>query len=708
MSRAKLGLGSPHLPSFGRRGLQAGILIFICVTAWSQNPGARFSPQDSRFGFGKQPAGKQTAYHIHVDAQAAWTDTKVDLAPGDRVTIDASGSVQCPGAAASGPAGLPRGWKDLIRILPVNASGRCALIGRIGQADSGEPFAVGEQREMQVRSAGRLWLGINAAVNEHPSGTFDVQVQIVPASAEAVKAVALQNADFAAKITSEVLGKIPRRVVDPDGNPGDMVNFLILGSEENLHLAFESAGWVKVDRTTKDAVLHGALSSISKLSYVEMPMSILTLFGRPQDYGFAHAEPLTVVATRHHLRMWKAPFQIDGQTVWVGAGTHDIGFDRDQRNGGITHKIDPAIDGEREYIGQTLGATGLLSAQGYVTPSDPVKDALTATGGSFHSDGRILVMSLAQSGSDRSADFASLFCSVLSSEHPDGGDWGDCSHYLNGAAPGKQAELGTLASKYRVLILPGFLSSCVSTTPALKQASEHLQKEHGLDVDYLQLPNASSADNGKLIADFLKSHTDDARKYIVIGYSKGAPDFQEGVAHDSAAAAHVAAFVSLAGAVGGSPVADALPAMIQRYTKSLNLGTCQGDISQAARSLRRDLRHEFLVSHPDPVVPTYSIAAISDKDTTSKMLMEAWQMLSAYDTNQDSQLTKQDAVVPGSTFLGTARADHLAVALAFEQSGQFGSLLDHNHYPRVTLLESLVRFVANDLDKNPAVKAAGK
>jgi hypothetical protein len=690
--------------------VHAAVFFLLANLAAAQTAGGRFSPADGRFGFGKQPSGgKQNSYQVSLSAKDGWTDTKIDLSPGDRVTISASGSVQCPGATASGPAGLARGWKDLVRILPVNNAGRCALIGRIGQSDVADAFAIGEQREMQVRSGGRLWLGVNAASNEQPAGTFDVKVEIVPVSTEARRPALQQNADFAASITPELLGKIPRRVADPDGRPGDMVNFLILGSEANLRLAFESAGWVKVDRSTKDALLHGILSSVSKASYVEMPMSILTLFGRPQDYGFAHAEPITVVATRHHLRIWKAPFEVDGQPLWIGAGTHDIGFDRDQRNGGITHKIDPAIDGEREYIGQTLGATGLLSAQGYVTPADKITEALTATGGSFHSDGRILVMSLASSGADRSADFGALFCSVLANEHPDGGDWGDCSRYLSGPATKKDVALASLPSNYRVLILPGFLSSCVSSTPALKQAGEHLHKEHALEVEYLQLPNASSEDNGKLIADYLKSHAaGDVRKYIVVGYSKGAPDFQVGIAHDPAAAANVAAFVSLAGAIGGSPVADALPAMIQRYTKSLNLGTCQGDIAQAARSLRRDLRHDFLTSHPDPVVPTYSLAAISDKDTTSKMLLQAWQMLAAYDTDQDSQLTKHDAIVPGSTFLGTARADHLAVALAFEQSAEFASLLDHNHYPRVTLLESIVRYVAADLDKPREVKAAGK
>ena len=687
----------------------AAALLLFAGAAAAQTPGSRFG-SGPQFGFGKQPASRQNSYHVEVAATDRWTDTKIDLAPGDRVTFSATGNVQCPASSPNGPAGLARGWKDLLRILPVANAGRGALIGRIGSADVGETFLVGEQHEMQVRSAGRLWLGINVASNDEPTGNFTVDIQIVPASPAAAHDAEASAQQLAAKLTPELLNQIPRRVADPDGRPGDMVNFLILGSEANLRLAFESAGWVKVDRTTKDAVLHGALSSISKLSYVEMPMSILTLFGRPQDYGFAHAEPLTVVATRHHLRLWRAPFDVDGRPLWVGAGTHDIGFDRDQRNGGITHKIDPAIDGERDFIAQTLGATGLLSGQSYVTPANPVTEALTATGGSFHSDGRILVMSLASSGSDRSADFASLFCSVLGSEHPDAGSWDDCSHYLNGvSAPPKPAALGPIAAKYRVLILPGFLSSCVSSTPALQQASEHLRKEHGLDVEYLQLPNASSEDNGKLIADYLKQHSaNDARKYIVVGYSKGAPDFQVGAAHDPDAVSHVAAFVSLAGAIGGSPAADALPSIIQRYTKSLNLGTCQGDIAQAARSLRRDLRHEFLSSHPDPVVPTYSIAAVSDRATTSKMLLDAWLMLSAYESDQDSQVTKDDAVVPGGTFLGSARADHLAVALAFEQSAEFRSLLDHNHYPRVTLLESLVRFVAADLDKNQNVQAAGR
>ena len=151
---------------------------------------------------------------------------------------------------------------------------------------------------------------------------------------------------------------------------------------------------MQVDRTKAEAALHALLSSTEKKSYVEMPMSELYLFGRPQDLGFARAEPIEVVKTRHHLRVWKAPFDYKGQTIWVGAATHDIGFEKDQRTGGVTHKIDPKVDLERDFVGQCFRDAGVLSGSAYVTPSDAVREAHTATGGAIQSDGRILVMVL--------------------------------------------------------------------------------------------------------------------------------------------------------------------------------------------------------------------------------------------------------------------------------------------------------------------------
>ena len=149
-----------------------------------------------------------------------------------------------------------------------------------------------------------------------------------------------------------------------------------------------------VDKNAKDSFLRGAVGTFSKQAYLTMPMSELLLFGRVQDYGFAHSVPLQTVMARHHFRIWKAPFQVEGQTLWAGAGTHDTGFDRDQRTGGVTHKIDPDTDKEREYILETLKQSGEVVASAYVTPKDTITKAKTAHGEEFHSDGRILVIYL--------------------------------------------------------------------------------------------------------------------------------------------------------------------------------------------------------------------------------------------------------------------------------------------------------------------------
>jgi hypothetical protein len=148
------------------------------------------------------------------------------------------------------------------------------------------------------------------------------------------------------------------------------------------------------DTNNNQAVLNAVLQTIAKKDYMAMPMSKLMLFDRYQDFGYEQAEPIAMVASRHHFRLWKAPFTWDNQTVWVGAGTHDIGFEKDQRNGSVTHKIDPAVDGERQNIADSFHKSDKAKSMTYYLPPDPVQDARNATGGGYHSDGRMLVVFL--------------------------------------------------------------------------------------------------------------------------------------------------------------------------------------------------------------------------------------------------------------------------------------------------------------------------
>jgi len=644
------------------------------------------------------------AQNREVDIQPSdgWVDTGIDLASGDSVRINATGQLQFSNATqANGPEGLPRGFVDLVRVLQLNSAGRGALIGRIGSNDANRPFLVGPQSESKARIAGRLYVAINKSAIDQATGSYHITIARTASAAKVTAEVKVPP------FPQKLIDSVPRRVSDPNGAPGDRVNFILIGSQDEVQAALKSAGWVVVDRSQKDTVLRGLLASLSKEAYVTLPMSELRLYGRAQDFGYAQADPLRVVASRHHFRIWKAPFDLQGQTVWAGAGTHDIGFDRDQRNNGITHKIDSNTDGERDYIRDSLAQTGMVIKTDYITPSDPVLTARTATGSGFTSDGRTLLVYLTHDTGNMSAGFGDIFCSVLKQNNPGGGEWGPCSRYID--SPGKEdLKLAPVLTKYRVLIVPGILSSCLAESPAFQEGQDALKKQYGLDVSLLQVPNDSSESNAKMIAAYLRDHrAEDGKKYILVGYSKGGPDIQVTLAQEADVVNQVAAFVTVAGASGGSPIADLLPQVTEKYMKTVPLKSCQGDLSTGFRSLKRETRQAFLAAHPIPTVPTYSLIAKADQSTTSKALLETWRALLSYGTDEDGQLLKDDAIVPGAKFLGAALADHFAVALPFDKSADSAirSGMDKSSYPRAALLESLIRFVTADLETGTGASA---
>ena len=358
-----------------------------------------------------QPAATQTgssaavtSYQVDVDAAEQWVDTKIDLRSGERLRFTATGTITYPAdkkhpdGRSFGPDGLARGFGDLVHEYAVSNAGHGSLIGRLGDDDVAQAFAVGATTDYEAPVAGRLFLGINQSSRdaEGAKGNFRVKIAVLNPGLSTTAAVAIGGPPETPvpEITPALLRKVPRRVSDPQGKPGDMVNILLVGTPEQVVQVFARAGWVSVDRSVQDAVMNAVIDSLEKKDYLTMPMSTLYLFDRPQDFGFAHAEPVRVAMSRNHLRVWKSPYVVDGRSLWCVAATHDIGFERDERNNKVTHKIDPAIDGEREYVNDTLSRTGLVVERTHVTPADPLTEASTATGGSFHSDGRILVLVL--------------------------------------------------------------------------------------------------------------------------------------------------------------------------------------------------------------------------------------------------------------------------------------------------------------------------
>ncbi len=342
------------------------------------------------------PAHKQS-YEFKV-VPGEWFDTGVTIGAGELADFTVSGELTMPDGRKATADGLDRGWKDLLRQFPLNQAKVGALVGRVSDQGASVPFSIGTSGQVTMPTTGKLYLSANLSSDLSATGEYKVKVKFSePKKFNTNVLEAPVSAPINNLVTPDLFTDIPRRVTDSatgQGNPGDMVNFALVGTEKDVQNAFKAAGWIPVDKSVQEAILNGLMATLSREAYTAMPMSTLFLFGRPQDMSYARGDPLVVAAERHHLRVWKSNETVDGRPLWVGSATHDIGFEKDQRTGGVTHKIDPEIDKERDYILQSFDAAGVFSSAAYVTPSNPMREAHTATGGSFHSDGRIVIMAL--------------------------------------------------------------------------------------------------------------------------------------------------------------------------------------------------------------------------------------------------------------------------------------------------------------------------
>jgi len=279
-------------------------------------------------------------------------------------------------------------------LTPAPANGQQTATSSSGTTETEK--SRGQQLKSQLANAAQVFMAGQFGINKNDSGPGSATSNATTSGgSDSVPTPAVALNVSQALLDSELrkqLDSLPRRVNDQFQNLGDMVNFVIVGSQKDVQAALDAASWHVADIGNSNAVVNAVLQTYEKKDYLTMPMSTLYLFGRKQDFGYELAEPIAMVASRHHFRIWKAPFTWKGSEVWVGAGTHDIGFAKDKRNGNMTHKIDPAVDGERDNIGSSLQKANKTKTLSYYLPSNPVQEAKNATGDGYRSDGRLLVI----------------------------------------------------------------------------------------------------------------------------------------------------------------------------------------------------------------------------------------------------------------------------------------------------------------------------
>jgi hypothetical protein len=308
---------------------------------------------------------------------------------------------------------------------------------------------------------------------------------------------------------------------------------------------------------------------------------------------------------------------------------------------------------------------------------------------------------------DRRDAFAQVFCKALLADTTYGHK--TCKTYLElEAFVPDDNPLPPLPDDYQVIVVAGIFSACLprDQVSIFRQGIAQLRREGLTNVEEIQVSASGGTDeHAKTIADYISRHQDPKRPFIAIGYSQGAADLLEAYATDDVVRDSLKALITVAGAVGGSRLPDGIPRSLDAMLGAIDLKIpdCEIKTVGGLTALRREERYTFLTVHKDRLPRAYSVAAKSSEAKTSRILKKPWTHLTAYSIDEDSQVIRDDAVVPGGSYLATALADHWAVTLPFKEAHDpaFDRLVDQNDYPRTVLLEALVRYVMKDLREHP-------
>ena len=207
-----------------------------------------------------------------------------------------------------------------------------------------------------------------------------------------VPATAVEPVALAALV--ERLEALPATTTNASGSrPGDPVNLVVIGEFAAVLGGF-AARWDESETITLATCWKTVKAFLLGSSYRYSPVSALYLFGRPQDIALQRTRHS--INERIHLRLWLSTLAFQGQPVWVGQVSRDIGVRFTWRAWNLTtHRIDPDVDESRDYVLEDLSLAGRVEAAGYVggvgasTRAAPHRNL---TGDPWHSDGQRAVI----------------------------------------------------------------------------------------------------------------------------------------------------------------------------------------------------------------------------------------------------------------------------------------------------------------------------
>jgi len=187
-----------------------------------------------------------------------------------------------------------------------------------------------------------------------------------------------------------VLQHVPERTTTTSGQAADLVNVLLIGSQNQVEKAFAAAGWLPSDRNSYHAFLKEFGAFLNFSNYPKMPVSRQLLNGRAPDSSWQKS--LNSYSKREHLRVWRQPAFILGQQVYLGAYTRETGAALSIRYHKFIHHIDPDLDQGVNMLVRDLTFSGCVESVNLLPRPDFPRVLLNSTGDTMRTNGDLTVV----------------------------------------------------------------------------------------------------------------------------------------------------------------------------------------------------------------------------------------------------------------------------------------------------------------------------
>jgi len=311
---------------------------------------------------------------------------------------------------------------------------------------------------------------------------------------------------------------------------------------------------------------------------------------------------------------------------------------------------------------------------------------------------------------DQRGRFREIICAVLEEHGKELPYYRECEKALTRigkepAGSGEPVYLGQSKRNLVIAMVPGIGWECFESWLNYENEFDHFVESFGFDASIFAVDGMSgTVNNARQIRDAILAHADELeeQQLVLIGYSKGAPDLLQAVVTYPEIHPYIGAVVSVAGAVGGSPLANPAKESDLGLLKHIPGSECTEGDGHAVESLRPAVRRQWLQDNPLPdSIRYYSLVTYPDPDQISSVLKSTNKKLNAIDSRNDSQVIFYDQVIPGSTLLGYLNADHWAIAVPVADEHPFigRHFVDKNEYPRQAIAEAILRFIEEDLER---------